>query len=979
MKQCSMISALLVMIVLLTFSSAFAAPSTSIPLNQLGAEADKKAPAQGVTMTAEGLKLSAPMQKLEAYIAPKGAIIRSVSQTEGEGDFSINPITVGRSSRMANVPTIGTVSSQDEHSVLLDREIVMEQFSASSDGIRQDFIIAKKPAEKGDLTLSLFIKGAKAQAAGSGIVITIPAGRKFVYGNLKATDAKGKTLDAKMEAVSGRGLRITVEDAGAIYPVMIDPTITDADWESMNSDPFSGTDASGSLNTITYGKGCIYIGGQFAVVGNAFANNIAKWDGSKWSALGSGTNRLINCLLYDSSGNLFAGGNFDTAGGIKAKGIAKWDGKNWNALGPDTGLPAPVSAIACDAKGNLYAAGKFAVLGSLSFPFIAKWNGVKWDTLGSGIISRLTTMDGRIDFLSCDGGGNLYVSGRFDTAGGINVKNVAKWNGVKWDSLGSGTDSVFTAFTCDSKGTLYAVKNSMQGKIIIKWDGKNWITIGNVTGYHTLIFTLFCNGNGNLYVGGFCDTISGIAIGSLGVWNGSSWNAIGTQISGYVYAMAFDAKGTLFVGGSFSRAGNLPIRNIVQWNGATWERIGSGAEVTINALVCDKKGTIYAGGRFDAINGVAAKNIAQWNGSKWSGLGSGTNRDVLALACDSGGNLFVGGYFDTVDGIAIGHVAKWNGASWNGLATGTLGNNVRDFVFDGSGNLYIAGIFSRAGDVPANNVAKWDGANWSALGTGVNNIVFSLACDSAGNLFAGGFFDTAGNIPARYIARWDGKNWNSLGESLSSGINKLFCDHNGKVFVIEKNYLEKWNGTDWDVVFHAIPFGPISSITEDENGMYYFGGNYKNVNGTPINNIAKFDGTNLNALGSGIELPNGMGSVSAIVVSGSTLYAGGEFCKAGNQFANGLAKLNLEGGNPVIYHQQNVISAKIRYRLVQSTLLISNITSRDRISLYSLSGRCIRQAEGVSVMKLSGIAPQPLFVRVSRAGKIISTGMVMVQ
>jgi hypothetical protein len=39
----------------------------------------------------------------------------------------------------------------------------------------------------------------------------------------------------------------------------------------------------------------------------------------------------------------------------------------------------------------------------------------------------------------------------------------------------------------------------------------------------------------------------------------------------------------------------------------------------------------------------------------------------------------------------------------------------------------------------------------------------------------------------------------------------------------------------------------------------------------------------------------------------------------------------------------------------------------------------MRQADGVSVMNLTGIAPQPLFVRVSRTGKIVSTGMVMVE
>jgi hypothetical protein len=45
----------------------------------------------------------------------------------------------------------------------------------------------------------------------------------------------------------------------------------------------------------------------------------------------------------------------------------------------------------------------------------------------------------------------------------------------------------------------------------------------------------------------------------------------------------------------------------------------------------------------------------------------------------------------------------------------------------------------------------------------------------------------------------------------------------------------------------------------------------------------------------------------------------------------------------------------------------------------TISGRCLREAKGVSVMKLLGIASQPLLIRVNRSNKIVSTGMVMVQ
>ena len=36
------------------------------------------------------------------------------------------------------------------------------------------------------------------------------------------------------------------------------------------------------------GSGNVYVGGDFTVIGTVVANYIAKWNGSAWSALGSG-------------------------------------------------------------------------------------------------------------------------------------------------------------------------------------------------------------------------------------------------------------------------------------------------------------------------------------------------------------------------------------------------------------------------------------------------------------------------------------------------------------------------------------------------------------------------------------------------------------------------------------------------------------------------------------------------------------------
>ena len=58
----------------------------------------------------------------------------------------------------------------------------------------------------------------------------------------------------------------------------------------------------------------LYAGGAFTNAGGNEANGIAKWNGSSWSALGSGMNGTVYALAVSGS-DLYAGGGFTIAGG----------------------------------------------------------------------------------------------------------------------------------------------------------------------------------------------------------------------------------------------------------------------------------------------------------------------------------------------------------------------------------------------------------------------------------------------------------------------------------------------------------------------------------------------------------------------------------------------------------------------------------------------------------------------------------------
>jgi hypothetical protein len=123
--------------------------------------------------------------------------------------------------------------------VRFTRPGLTEEYSVSVDGVRQDFVIASPPLNPQrstlnqsarDLRVELALSGARAEAAAGGARIRLDvSGRTLVYSRLRAQDATGRELTARLEVLAADRLAVSVADANATYPVRIDPTFSDAD------------------------------------------------------------------------------------------------------------------------------------------------------------------------------------------------------------------------------------------------------------------------------------------------------------------------------------------------------------------------------------------------------------------------------------------------------------------------------------------------------------------------------------------------------------------------------------------------------------------------------------------------------------------------------------------------------------------------------------------------------------------------------
>lgn len=397
-----------------TLFASSPAPPPSIPLEQLGTVAGKQYHGEGLalTATAQGARLRCDFQRLEGVVTSEGLWLSSTAGGSSGERFRVLAVKVGRSDSRPEVwaatdpfyeahPALavtGTVNTVGE-AVRVVRDGLIEEYSVSVDGVRQDFVIEQRPDGAGELRLELNVIGAKAYPLVNGAqLVLVNSGRKLVYHRLRVVDARSKELTARLEITDENRLNVVVNDANAVYPICVDPTFSDANWSSMNP---SICGANGEVfASVVDGSGNLYIAGSFTAVGDVIATNIAKWDGSSWSAVGSGIEGYYVYALAVLGSDLYAGGWFATAGGRPASNIAKWNGNSWAPLA--SGLNSVVSALAVSGA-ELYAGGQFWMAGDTSASGIAKWDGNSWSALGSG-------MDGSVKALAVSGN-NLYVGG----------------------------------------------------------------------------------------------------------------------------------------------------------------------------------------------------------------------------------------------------------------------------------------------------------------------------------------------------------------------------------------------------------------------------------------------------------------------------------------------------------------------------------------------------------------------------------------
>ena len=247
-------------------------------------------------------------------------------------------------------------------------------------------------------------------------------------------------------------------------------------------------------------------------------------------------------------------------------------------------------------------------------------------------------------------------------------------------------------------------------------------------------------------------------------------------------------------------------------------------------------------------------------------------------------------------------------------AAPVFNNHITGIAIIGS-DLFVGGYFTDVAGIPeADGVARWDGTEWHALGSdgagdGAVCCVLNIAAFGTTLVVGGGFTVGFHGAPANYVAAWNGSSWSALGSTTAlngyvdafgvQGADLIvgggFTDAGG---VAEADRIARWNGSAWSAL-GSNGFGngalnaDVYAIAVSGSNVYA-GGDFTDAAGfAEADRIALFNGSTWAALGSNGAADGALNSyVAAIAVSGSNVYVGGDFTNAGGATGDYIALFN---------------------------------------------------------------------------------------
>ena len=173
-------------------------------------------------------------QNLRTFFTPEGILITSRLERKPDWNLKLTLAGIGRENDTLSPPLDNSPAVTGPR-IEYRRGAVTEWYENRPEGLEQGFEVKEKAGGEGNLSLLVRFEGtARPRLSRDARTIDFLAdGRVSVlhYGTLKAFDAEKNPLAGRFE-LAGDTIRMVIDDAGAVYPILVDPLLVSPVWSA---------------------------------------------------------------------------------------------------------------------------------------------------------------------------------------------------------------------------------------------------------------------------------------------------------------------------------------------------------------------------------------------------------------------------------------------------------------------------------------------------------------------------------------------------------------------------------------------------------------------------------------------------------------------------------------------------------------------------------------------------------------------------
>lgn len=278
---------------------------------------------------------------------------------------------------------------------------------------------------------------------------------------------------------------------------------------------------------------------------------------------------------------------------LAAIGRAQTPCNTWQTLPPAPVSPNPIAGLVWNAATqDLFQATDEGDGGhSGTQPWVGRRVGNAWVTILDPNAFNSGSVLG-LDLLDLGSGPTLYVRGSWSSLTG--QTNLLRWNGTSFVNEPNVpvVPHGLAVFDDGSGPALYACSHLN----VYRLTGGTWVSIGLATIGSFGLQTILVHDDGSgpaLYVAGKFTSIGGVAAADIARWNGVSWSALGSGISGQptttlnslrltkLLSVREEAGPRLYAAGSFLSMDGQPANSIARFDGTGWTGVATNLGQTI--------------------------------------------------------------------------------------------------------------------------------------------------------------------------------------------------------------------------------------------------------------------------------------------------------------------------------------------------------------------------------------------------------------